>query len=272
MKSILQFSPVKNCFFIILLNFSIYLIAEDQKSDQLESFFNNFILKYEISCPLNFEFSIKVNNNEVNRKRYLASLPTGCLNLKNQPQIKKLLSFVPIAKIKNKLRGYMDDGITSAMGYAVESSQDKTRYRAYLAFKRNLSKFSFISYEWFEGEKDYRERTYEWVKDYQNILMDLANEEQLKILDKYKSLLNLDVIHYRTGEDNKQVLYFGLNKNIKHSKIKKFFYEMGKSINKQSNLLTILDDLNVQRFIFISIGIDEVTIYYRTEEWVWPYK
>lgn len=254
---------LKKYLLLFFLFLNPFLISMEQASDEVNIFFNNFIFKHKINAQLNSEHSIKFTKNNICLNRYLNSLHTINLNIENKEQIDDLLSFIKIQEIKDEFKEHLK--YPGAIGYAADFSEIKKRYRAYFSFSTNSQK-GIIAYEWLEGEENYNKRTYHKIDDYNDVLIGIISEDSINVFNKIKNQLSLNKVLLRSS-CNKQVLYFIFKKNTSFFLVKDVLFELISILNESVDLDPIFDNVMDETLSWISIGNEEITLYYRKTPW-----
>lgn len=233
--------------------------------DELQFFRSYFSKKWQ-DCPLNYEYSIKINSQGINRRRYCLYIPLHFLNKNNKEQMDDLVSFISHKEIetitKNHLQKY-----TGFLGYAIDFNQNPSVKKIYLDCSENAA--GIESYEWHDGEKTFSRRIYRPIHDYNQYVPQVVSESHRQHFEKLKKYIVPERALYRHG-DNKYALCLALRPDTKISDIQDYLIAFARSFAVSSqDIQELFSQLPNDKVARIEIKKDEISFYCRPKDWIY---
>jgi len=247
----------------------------DQKDESsgfynLYNFIQDFFKKYDITYPLNIEFSAKISNQGFNNQRYVISIPKTYLN--NSYKTKKLdeiTNFIPSEYVKSKIKELISAHNVGSLIYAVDFFKGQNKYKVYFDFPV-ISQKGITSFEWQEGKPGFVIRDYKPIdsKTFENYLDQVLYNNQRGKFENLRSFLDFNKLLLKE-EGDKESLCIKFKQNTLVKDVKKQLRDLAKGYRDSKKFYLFLDRISDLQISWLHLQRGEIGIYTRLNDWVY---
>lgn len=233
-----------------------------------------FYKKWHIDYPCNKEYSVKFSAKGINSDRYVIQIPKPYVDIANEEMLRDLVSIIPDKELRQKMCRNFKSCEEGALLYAFEGNVAPSQYRYKTYFDFGKKRGTIDSYEWQENGSP-TQRHYVSFPRYRGFLETLLSEKQMMAFKAMRPLLDESGTMKKIGPQH-ELLCLKFKAGIKVADAKKYITELVAGLANQSkgalnrkNFDTIMASISSYDISWLSIGPDEIILYYRKQPWLY---